>query len=490
MQRDSAGSGDDCGGNSPDFKSAVAAALLPRPECWPLRSALARERAHSPLALHLPAHRRGQAPAFRRPRLPWAWDLPELPTIGGPLLVDGAVAESQALIAQAQGVDFSWYGVNGASGLLQAAVLALAGPSARVLLPRHHHRSLLHAAVLAGFNPLLYTVPFDAAAGLWQPLLPQQLEQLLQQAGPVDLLVLLSPTYQGLASDLPSLVAIAHRHGVPVLVDEAHGAHFGFDPTLPKAATAAGADLVVQSLHKSLGALAQTAVLHAQGPRVERDHLCQALEWVQSSSPSALLMLSAEQSIAQRYTSGGQRQLRRCLHQARALRDVLQAHGLPLLTSDDPLRLVLHTAPLGCSGAQADAWLMARDVVAECPEVFSLTFCLGLGNSQRLQRPLLQTLQTLRRAFGEVPLQPLQPPPLPALCEPELSPGAAWRSPSRQVPLAQAHGCLAARPVCPYPPGIPLLLPGERLDAERLAWLAQQRLLWGEQIADTVTVLA
>ena len=476
MQRDSAGSGDDCWGNSPDVKSAVAAALLPRPECWPLRSALARERAHSPLALHLPAHRRGQAPAFWWPRLPWAWDLPELPAIGGPLLADGAVAESQALIAQAQGVDFSWYGVNGASGLLQAAVLALAGPSARVLLPRHHHRSLLHAAVLAGFNPLLYSVPFDASAGLWQPLPPQQLEQLLQQAGPVDLLVL--------------LVAIAHRHGVPVLVDEAHGAHFGFDPSLPKAATAAGADLVVQSLHKSLGALAQTAVLHAQGTRVDRDHLCQALEWVQSSSPSALLMLSAEQSLAQRYTSGGQRQLQRCLQQARALRDVLRAHGIPLLSNDDPLRLVLHTAPLGCSGAEADAWLMARDVVAECPEVFSLTFCLGLGNSQRLQRPLLQMLQALSRTCGNGPLQSLLPPPLPALCEPDLSPGVAWRSPSRQVPLAQAHGCLAARPICPYPPGIPLLLPGERLDAERLEWLAQQRLLWGEQIADTVTVLA
>ena len=98
--------------------------------------------------------------------------------------------------------------------------------------------------------------------------------------------------------------------------------------------------------------------------------------------------------------------------------------------------------------------------------------------------------QALSRTCGNGPLQSLLPPPLPALCEPDLSPGVAWRSPSRQVPLAQAHGCLAARPICPYPPGIPLLLPGERLDAERLEWLAQQRLLWGEQIADTVTVLA
>ena len=472
------------------LESVVPAALPPRPERWPLRQVLAQQAAHAGLALHLPAHRRGLGRAFDWPRLPWRWDLPELPAVGGPLLMEGAVAESQSLVAEALGVDFSWYGVNGASGLLQAALLAVAGPGSRVLLPRHHHRSLLHGAVLAGFNPLLYSVPFDGLTGLWQPLPPHQLDRILQQEAPVDLLVLLSPTYQGLASDLPSLVAIAHRHGVPVLVDEAHGGHFGFDASLPQAAVAAGADLVVQSLHKSLGALAQAAVLHAQGARLDLQRLAQALEWLQTSSPSALLMLSAEQSLAQRLTTRGQSQLKRWLRQAVELHQYLQQEDIPVLPVDDPLRLVLHTAPMGCSGVDADEWLLERNVVAECPELFSLTFCLGLGGSHGLARPLLRELRLLARERGGEPLAPLVPPPLPAVVQLHTAPGQAWRSACRQVPLSEAQNCIAARPICPYPPGIPLLLPGERLDAARLEWLQQQRQLWGGQIADTVTVLA
>jgi len=251
-----------------------------------------------PLPLHLPAHGRGRAlaPGLRRllQQSPGCWDLPELPEIGGPLEAEGAVAEAQAAAAALLGAQRCWFGVNGASGLLQVGLLALAQPGERVLLPRNLHRSLLHGCLLGQLRPVLFDLPFDAATGLWLPPTPASFQRHLSEAlaaGPLAAVVLVSPSYQGLAAELPALVALAHQHGLPVLLDEAHGAHLGLDPRLPPSGLASGADLVVQSLQKAAGGLAQSAVLF-QGAGAD-EQLCQArsqaieraLLWLQTSSP-------------------------------------------------------------------------------------------------------------------------------------------------------------------------------------------------------------
>jgi len=430
------------------------------------------------LPLHLPAHGRGRglAPGLRRllRRSPAGWDLPELPAIGGPLEAEGAVADAQAAAAVLLGAQRCWFGVNGASGLLQAALLALAAPGQRVLLPRNLHRSLLHGCLLGQVRPVLFDLPFDAASGLWQPPTPKGLAAQLDQAlaaGPLAAVVLVSPSYQGLVGDLSGLIAVAHRRGVPVLLDEAHGAQLGLDPRLPPAGLACGADLVVQSLQKAAGGLAQSAVLlQGEGPAaLAAERIERALLWLQTSSPSALLLASSEAALSHLHGRAGRRQLGRVLDRAQALRRRLQASGLPLLANQDPLRLVLHTAALGINGLEADDWLMQRGVIAELPEPGALTFCLGLQPPRSLERRLPRALQALRQALAAAPMAPFSPPPLPALAEPELALDVAWRAPSVAVPLAAAIGRLAAAPLCPYPPGIPLLIPGERLDAERVA---------------------
>jgi lysine decarboxylase len=396
--------------------------------------------------------------------------------------------------------------VNGASGLLQAALLALADPGQRVLLPRNLHRSLLHGCLLGQLRPVLFELPFDAATGLWRPPTPEGLAARLDQAlaaGPLAAVVLVSPSYQGQVGDLRGLIATAHRRGVPVLLDEAHGAHLGVDPRLPASGLACGADLVVQSLQKAAGGLAQSAVLlqgrGAAGGRsaetlplapLAAERIERALLWLQTSSPSALLLASSEAALAHLHGPAGRRQLGRAIDRALALRSRLSREGLPLLANQDPLRLVLHTAALGINGLEADDWLMRRGVIAELPEPGALTFCLGLRPPRGLERRLPWALRNLQRALGGAPLPLFSPPPLPALAEPELPLAQAWRAPAVAVPLAEAAGRLAAEPLCPYPPGIPLLIPGERLDAPRVAWLLEQRQLWPGQIADTVRVVA
>ncbi|MCP9890895.1 lysine decarboxylase [Cyanobium sp. Aljojuca 7D2] len=445
------------------------------------------------LPLHLPAHGRGRglSPALQRllRQRPGSWDLPELPELGGPLIDSGAVAEAQRRCARQLGAEAVWFGVNGASGLLQAALLALAPPGSRVLLPRNLHRSLLHGCVLGQLRPLLYDLPFDPATGLWLPPSPAHLDAVLDAAGaglltpadPVAALVLVSPSYQGQRADLPALVALAHRRGLPVLVDQAHGRG---------EALAAGSDLVVLSAQKAGGGLAQSAALLLQGQRVGQDAVARALLWLQTSSPSALLLASAEAALEELTSPAGLRRWQCARWVGERLQRRCQVLGLPLIASDDPLRLVLHTAALGINGLEADAWLLERGVIAELPEPGALTFCLGLGPPAGVVWRLPRQLQRLRRALGDDPLPPFSAPPLPLVAEPELPLGVAWRSAAEAVPLAAAAGRIAAEPLCPYPPGIPLLVPGERIDSARAAWLQQQARLWPGQIADTVRVVA
>jgi len=441
-----------------------------------------------PLPLHLPAHGRGRGlaaelePLLRRP--PGSWDLPELPAIGGPLEPEGAVARAQAACAALLGAERCWFGVNGASGLLQAALLALAPPGSRVLLPRNLHRSLLHGCALGQLRPVLFNLPFDPASGLWQPPDAAWLERVLAAAlagGPLAAVVLVSPSYQGLAVDLAPLAAAVHGAGLPLLVDQAHGRG---------EALAAGADLVVLSCQKGGGGLAQSAALLGQGPRLDGAAIERSLLWLQTSSPSALLLASTEAALRHCCSRAGRRQRRRAEAVAARLRRRCTAFGLPLLANHDPLRLVLHTAALGINGLEADAWLLERGVIAELPEPGALTFCLGEVPPAGLAWRLPRALRALVRALGGKPLPPFTAPPLPLVAEPELDLGVAWRSKVRRLPLHQATGQLAAEPLCPYPPGIPLLVPGERIDAQRAAWLAAEARRWPGQIADTVKVVA
>jgi lysine decarboxylase len=382
------------------------------------------------------------------------------------------------------GAEACWFGVNGASGLLQAALLAMAAPGSRVLLPRNLHRSLLHACVLGGLEPLLYSLPFEATTGLWRPPSLAHMQNVIRTAlseGPVAALVLLDPTYHGLRADLPPLVALSQDLGVPVLVDQAHGCG---------EAVAAGADLVVLSPQKVAGGLAQGAALLSQGERVDKAALARSLLWLQTSSPSALLLLSTAAALEEMLSPVGQRLRRRAERRALRLARLLEQEGLPLLPNQDPLRLLLHCGAFGVNGLSADDWLQEQGVIAELPEPAVLLFCLGLAPPRTLESHLPRTLIRLRQALGGAPLPPLAPPPLPLVGRLAVPIGVAWRAGGSWLPLRAAVGRIAAEPLVPYPPGIPLLVPGERIDAERARWLEEQHLLWAGQITDTVKVMA
>ncbi len=451
--------------------------------------------------LFLPAHGRGVAlPDGLRQllrRRAGIWDLPELPELGGPLEPEGAIAASQRCSAAQMGVARCWYGVNGATGLLQAALLAMVRPGERVLLPRNVHRSLIQACVLGDLQPVLFDLPFQSDRGQPAPVdsvwIERVLEALPSDGAPIRAAVLVHPTYQGYANDPTEVIKRLQERGCCVLVDEAHGCHFaaGVNHPLPPSAVHCGADLVVHSLQKSAAALAQTAVLWLQGERLDPVRVERSLGLLQTTSPSALLLASCEEALQHWQRRRGRRQLLRRLQEAKELGEGLRNSGVPLLNNQDPLRLILHTGQAGITGLDADEWFLSRGLVGELPEPATLTFCLGLAQHRGLGRRIQHKWEELRRTYPDRdPLPPFEAPPLPLVTTTDHSPSQAWHAERLRVSLDEAGGCLAAELLCPYPPGIPLLIPGERLDRNRQAWLKRQQLFWGEQIPDGLFVVS
>ncbi|WP_269617250.1 lysine decarboxylase [Prochlorococcus marinus] len=450
--------------------------------------------------LFLPAHGRGKAlPKKVRNLLklrPGIWDLPELFEIGGPLIREGAIAESQKSSAFEVGVDRCWYGVNGATGLLQSSLLALARPGQAVLMPRNIHKSCIQACLFGGLIPILFDIPFLTDRGHAAVFDRKWLQRVFQKAKElkedIAAVVLVNPTYQGYSADIESLIKEIHSHSLPVLVDEAHGAYLisQIRSDLPKSAIFLGADLVVHSLHKSAPGLVQSAVLWSQGDKVDPFKIERSIELLQTSSPSSLLLASCESSIKELIETKGLRKLKYRLEEAELLKDFLINKEVPLLKNSDPLKIILHTSKFGLSGIQVDKRFIKKRIIGELAEPGTLTFCLGLSSHKRLGKRFVRIWNEILTSFGQQKSYFFKRPPFSVVSKPYKPCSHSWGSNFEKVNLHDAIGRISVEMVCPYPPGIPLLIPGEILDEARVDWLIEQKCFWPEQISDFVRVIS
>ena len=451
--------------------------------------------------LFLPAHGRGHSLPNKLKKLlrlrPGIWDLPELFEIGGPLISDGAIAESQKSSAHKVGVDKCWYGVNGATGLLQSALLALARPGQAILMPRNIHKSCIQACLFGGLTPILFDIPFLSDRGHSSIFDREWLQSVFRKAKELDediaAVVLVNPTYQGYSADMESLINEIHSHSLPVLVDEAHGAYLisQIRPDLPKSAISFGADLVVHSLHKSAPGLVQSAVLWSQGLRVDPSKIERSIELLQTSSPSSLLLASCESSINELVDSQWRKKLILLIEKAESFKEFLISREVPILKNSDPLRIILHTAKFGLSGIEVDKKFIEKRIIGELAEPGTLTFCLGFASHKGLERKFVRIWNEVLKSSLISPKDSFfTKPPFSLVSKPFKPCSFSWGSDSQKVKLRDAVGRVSVEMVCPYPPGIPLVVPGEIFDEARVDWLMQQRCFWPEQIPDFVRVIS
>lgn len=473
--------------------------------------AIAAQRGHTPF--YAPGHKQGRGAALSLQNLlglaALRADLPELPELDNLFAPTGPIREAQVLAAAAFGVDETYFLANGSTCGIEAALLAVAAPGDAVLVPRNAHRSVLAALILTGAQPIYIAPVHDRDWDLAFGMTAAQVATALHTHPEIRAVVMVSPSYHGVCSDVAAIAAQVHAHGAVLIADEAHGAHLGFHPALPPGAIAGGADLVIQSTHKTLGAVTQAAMLHVQGQRVNRDRLRQALQLTQSTSPNYWLLASLDAARYQMATTG-KAELERVLTLSDGVRSRLaKLDAMRVLRSADvadkpfkldPTRLVVDVSGLGLTGFTADE-ILHEDlaVTAELPTLRQLAFILSVGNTEADGDRLVQALQTLVTRSPQLPhdlpksaVTTESEAAAPLLSLPPMTPRAAFFAETQAMRLEKAEGKICADAICPYPPGIPLVLPGEIVTQAAIAYL--QHIHWSGGLItgclDDQTVLA
>ncbi len=463
--------------------------LKPGPEMRgaPLFEALVRYARSRKVSFHTPGHKHGRGVygPFRRflgSRV-FAIDLTLLEEVDSLHDPRSVIKDAQRLAARTFGADETYFLVNGTSVGNQAMFWATLREGDRVVMPRNAHRSAFAGLILTGAQPVYVTPPVLEEWGIYGNIDVAQVVDTIKSNPGSQSVFVMNPTYYGQVSDLPKMVATAHRSGAIALVDEAHGPHFGFHEALPASAMRAGADLASQSTHKILGAMTQASMLHMKAGRVDRARLKMALQMLQTTSPSYVLMASLDVARLQMAVSG-QRLLDRVIDMAReAAAAVNRVPGVrafgpehcggPGAYQFDQTRLLVHFDWAVTGFEIAHRLRREYKLQAEMADLKNVLFLVGQGNTWVQLKRLVGAIRSLERKYkGMSPGRPTLPLPQLQQSRTALTPREALFGRTRRVPLSEAVGEVSAEQICPYPPGIPLLVPGELISKDVVSYLA------------------
>ncbi len=448
-------------------------------------SKLANMAARNPVSFHVPGHKNGSAQGLPHLfREMGRLDLTELSGTDNLHNPAGIIKNAQERAARLYGAMESFFLINGTTGGILASISAMANPGDKILMQRDCHRSVFHAVALNNLEPIYMRPQFCPLTGRKFSVAAKQVEDAFSMEQGIKLVVLTYPTYDGVCSDVEKIAEAAHRNGAVLLVDSAHGAHLGFSDLFPKSPLACGADVVVQSTHKTLPAFTQGSILHINSNRVDSEKMARMLSVYQSSSPSYLLMAGIESAV-EIMEKEGRFLLERLYGEIEAFTEKLKRDtdiGLSrresfLTDTDfdlDESKLLLDFSRTGISGFRAIEILRKKyEIYAEMAGFKSVLLLSGVGNSQN---DFARALSALEAISGDKSI------PRKSLSETEYSyripemvvlPGQAFYKKLIKVPLRDAQGMISGGYLMPYPPGIPLVCPGERITGETIEHLTE-----------------
>ena len=377
------------------------------------------------------------------------------------------LGQAERLAADLWGADLCRFCGNGSTEGNQALALALGGPGRPAIVSRSPHKSVLAGLVLSGLEPVWVRPDVDAATGLPLPLPVERVDAALAAAADACGVFLVEPSFVGVVSDVGAIADLAHDAGVPLVVDQAWGAHLGFHPDLPPHALAAGADALVASAHKTLAAFTQSAYLVARGGFLDLERLDESFEILHTTSVSAAILASLDRARMIMATRG-EELLGETLRLAAYVRERLaEVDGLVVVDSDDPTKLALALPGTGADGLEVEADLFAQGIRFELANRDTLVPLLTIGDTEESVERLCDALvASLARRGGEP-----RPPGAASVVwnvtpETAMTPREAFFAPRETVAAEDAAGRVAAEMVCPYPPGIPAIAPGEVVSRE------------------------
>lgn len=453
----------------------------------PFLESLLREKQSQQTSFHMPGHKGIMAPEATLLEY-WGGDLhpADLVEING--IIDylhspkGTLLQAQQLAAQAYGADHTFFLINGSTVGNMGSVMSASSENDKVIMPRASHRSVYSGVVLSGAMPLYIAPDYHPQVGFPLATDAAVVQKLLEENSSVTAVHITSPNYYGYLSDTAAIRDLAHRHGAVLLVDEAHGSHLSFHEGLPASAVHLRADMIIQSTHKTQSALTQASMLHVNEGQVNLARVAQVMALLQSSSPSSILLASLDAARMQMATKGHDwlDHALRLATEARAAicavdglwcygEDLVGSHGI---FAFDPTKLVIRVADLGISGFEVAAKLRKiHKIDVEFADLKHVICSITIGDTEQSIEQLLSALQTIaaQSPRGKIVDYAIQPPAgLPRL---ELSPREAYFAASERVSIEAAVGQISAENIIPYPPGIPLIVPGEVIDRDVVEYL-------------------
>lgn len=393
------------------------------------------------------------------------------------------IREAEELAAEAFGAAYAFLMVGGTTSSVQSMVLSTCKRGDKIILPRNVHRSVINALVLNGAIPIYVNPDMDSRLGIALGMKVSQVEKTIRENPDAVAVLVNNPTYYGICSDLRSIVKLAHAHGMKVLADEAHGTHFYFGKDMPLSAMAAGADMASVSMHKSGGSLTQSSFL-LTGPDIQPGYVRQIINLTQTTSASYLLLASLDISRRNLALRGGE-EFAKVTALAEYARKEINAIGdyyaytAELINGDsiydfDRTKLTVNTLGIGLAGIEVyDILRDEYDIQMELGDIANVLAYISIGDRQRDMERLIGALGEVRRKYrrdntGMFTQEYIEP-------KVAVSPQNAFYARKESVPLEAAVGRICSEFVMCYPPGIPILAPGEEITAEILEYIIYAR---------------
>lgn len=430
---------------------------------------------------HMPGHKRN-AERFGS-GLPYGIDITEIEEFDDLHHPDGILKKAQEEASRVYGAGETRFLVNGSTAGILSAILGCTRKGDQVLVGRNCHKSVYHAIYMNELEPVYLYPGFRPDIQLNTEISVSAVKAALNEHSRVKAVILVSPTYDGVVSDIRGIAGEVHKRGIPLIVDEAHGAHFGFHPYFPESALREGADVVIHSLHKTLPALTQTALLHVEGDLADRERIFRYLDMLQSSSPSYVLMAGIDRCIHllgekreelfAPYVEGLEKLRQRLAH--------LEKISLAETEHYDRSKLVLSVAGADMTGRELYLRLLS-DYHLQL-EMAAGSYALAMtsvGDTEEGFRRLGDALEEIDRSAGERPagaagLAGALPKNETVLTSARMEELSGEKESVRKLPLEECAGHVSTEYAYLYPPGIPVIVPGERISRESVEMLLTSR---------------
>ena len=463
----------------------------------PIAAAMKRYSADGVIPFHTPGHKQGRGAHELLRELLTAEGLrqevslmEELDDLHAP---HSCIKEAQDLAASLWHEDECLFMVNGTTSAVQAMLFGTLKAGDLVMIPRNAHRSVIAGLILSGATPIFLPVDFDDEFNLPLNVSVETIARAIKKFPQARAVLLVSPNYYGVAADLQKIAKLVHAAGMILLVDEAHGAHLTFCDELPPSAMEAGADLAAQSTHKILGSLTQSSMLMLRKDFLDIGRVKRAASLLQTTSPNQLLLASLDIARLQMQLDG-QKKICAAVELSKRLRaEIKKFFGLKVFegTNLDPTKITVNVQGLGLTGQEAEE-ILRRELRVQCElsDTANLLFLVTFADDAETISRLLNALRHLPRRTPKKILPPLLPK---GITIAKLSPRETFYLPSEVVPLIEAVGKVCAEEVTFYPPGIPLLMPGEEISAQVVEMIRQAQghvIGMGDSTLATIKVVA